>query len=363
MIQIKNSKKIDVIINTFYLLIVLGVVYFAFKYVFKLFLPFIIALIISMLMESTVSTLIIKFGFKRTLSSIICVSIFYLVFSAAVILLSLITFDNITKLIETTPDFFDEIKFSYQRLYNYLSANRSDFFIESLLKLLDNISKTDIVNLLTGSIGSKIVTPISDLLKSIPSFFLTSLTTFVSSFLTSASMPTIKKFIIKLIPQNKRNFAIETKNTLIITIKNYAKSYVIIMFITFCELFILFLIFKIKPSFILAFVIAAVDILPIFGVGTILIPWALISILIGNYTKALVLISIYILITVVRQIIEPKIIGESIGLNPLITIVSIYLGFKLFGIIGLFLLPISATLLFNVYKTNFIKLYKQSKKY
>ena len=125
------------------------------------------------------------------------------------------------------------------------------------------------------------------------------------------------------------------------------RAYGLIMFITFCELFlglsILNLTGIMNNSYvvIIAVAIAIFDILPVAGSGGILIPWAVISLVLGNFSQAIGLIVIYIIISIIRQYIEPKIVGSSLGVHPIVTLAGLYFGLKLFGFLGMFIVPIT----------------------
>jgi predicted PurR-regulated permease PerM len=115
-----------------------------------------------------------------------------------------------------------------------------------------------------------------------------------------------------------------------------------LFFITFAELFIAFLIIRIEYSFVIALLIALIDVLPVLGAGAVLIPWGIISMVFGNYSVGIPILISYAVITVVRQIIEPRIVGKFIGLPPLAALASMYIGLKLMGVIGLFVFPVGA---------------------
>ena len=91
----------------------------------------------------------------------------------------------------------------------------------------------------------------------------------------------------------------------------------------------------------IAIAIAVFDILPVAGSGGILIPWAIISLILGDVPKAIGLLVIYVLISVIRQYIEPKIVGSSLGVHPIVTLAGLYFGLKLFGFLGMFIVPIA----------------------
>ena len=127
------------------------------------------------------------------------------------------------------------------------------------------------------------------------------------------------------------------------TAAKYLRAYVLLLLLTFGELFVGFLILKVPYPLLIALLVALVDILPILGVGTVLLPWAIIEIAITkDIFTGIGLIIVYLIITVVRQITEPKVVAGSLGLHPLITIISMYAGFKLLGILGMIVGPMTA---------------------
>ena len=125
------------------------------------------------------------------------------------------------------------------------------------------------------------------------------------------------------------------------------KSYATIIFVTFCEITIGLNILKLigvyDGGYIVAISIctALLDILPVFGTGTVLIPWAVISFFSGNIGLGIGLLVIYALITVIRQILEPRLVAMNVGLPPIVTLAGMYLGLQIFGVVGLFALPIT----------------------
>ena len=136
------------------------------------------------------------------------------------------------------------------------------------------------------------------------------------------------------------------------------RSYALIMSITFMELFLGLSLFGVEYALLIALCIAVFDILPVLGTGGIMIPWAVITAILGDYPMALKLFGLYIFITIVRNIIEPKIVGSQIGLHPVVTLVSMFAGVQLFGVVGLFGFPIGLSLLMHLNRTGTIKIFK-----
>ena len=121
------------------------------------------------------------------------------------------------------------------------------------------------------------------------------------------------------------------------TMVSYVRAMAILLCLTFVELAIGFAILGLDYALVLAFFISLIDALPILGTGTVLIPWALVSLITGDFFIAIGLAVIYGVVAIVRNLIEPKIIGQQIGLHPLITLASVYVGLKIFGFFGIFM--------------------------
>ena len=137
------------------------------------------------------------------------------------------------------------------------------------------------------------------------------------------------------------------------------RSYALIMSITFVELSVGLGIIGVDYFILVALAIAIFDILPVLGTGGIMIPWAVITAILGDYPMALKLIVLYLIITVVRNIIEPKIVGGQIGLHPVVTLASMFVGVQLLGAVGLFGFPIGLSLLRYLNDTGVIRIFRK----
>ena len=110
--------------------------------------------------------------------------------------------------------------------------------------------------------------------------------------------------------------------------------------ITYIVVLVGFLLLRIKNAPIVALIIALLDVLPIIGVGTVLVPWGIFELATGNHLFSIGLLALFVINTIVRQLCEPKIVGKSLGLHPIATIIMLYAGYALFGIVGILLVPI-----------------------
>ncbi len=134
-------------------------------------------------------------------------------------------------------------------------------------------------------------------------------------------------------------------------LRGYLRAYGLIFLLTFAELLSGFLIINVRYAFLLAVLIALLDLLPVLGSGAVLVPWGVLSVLSGNVRVGAGLLILFGVITLVRQIAEPKIVGGSLGLHPLLTLGAMYVAFRLFGAIGLVLGPCAAIVVRTVVRS------------
>jgi sporulation integral membrane protein YtvI len=184
---------------------------------------------------------------------------------------------------------------------------------------------------------------------------------FISVFYIGCDYDKIVSFInAQFTGKNAQHF-ITVKNQFLSTVRDLFRAYLFLTTITFTELLTGFLILKVKYAILLALIISFIDMLPILGTGTVLVPWSLICLITDDTSKAIGLLVLYGTITVFRQILEPKIVGSSLGLPPLVTLIAMYTGIRLIGFWGLFLFPVLTIIVKTLNDREIIHLYKTPK--
>lgn len=148
--------------------------------------------------------------------------------------------------------------------------------------------------------------------------------------------------ILRLTPESLRDRVPPWGRRLRCIGRQYLRACLLLGLLTFLQMFIGLALLRVPYAFILAFLIALVDFLPLLGTGIILIPWAVVSLLLGEVKLGICLLILYGVSSVVRQILEPKLIGEGLGLHPLLSLVVMYGGLRLFGVWGMILAPLAA---------------------
>lgn len=192
----------------------------------------------------------------------------------------------------------------------------------------------------------------------VPNFFFLILIYFIAVFMFLYELDNIHTRFYSFLRDSSKRKAIYIFRDLRMATFGFLKAQFILSTVTFLICLITLSLLKLKYAAILALVITIVDILPILGTGSFLVPWAVISFIRGNIFLGVSLLVLFLTIAVVRKIIEPKVLGQRIGLNALTTLISIWVGFKVMGILGVFLFPLACIFYQTLVKIQVIKLNK-----
>ena len=357
------EKKRNFIINTVYTVILLALFYLFFKYAFGTLFPFLVAIAAAMILQKPVNFISKKTPIKRGLASVFCVLLGFFTLIAILVLIGVWAgielkgfIDYIIIQLEDIPAFVDKIE-------HYL-ANGLSFLPDSIENTITSFVSDKLSSLLDSSQSSAnagmsidfsaISTPLLSILdtaKAIPTTLVSILVALIACCFMTSDYKTLRQLVLGFFRPETRDKIVRGKNLLIPSLGKMAKAYGKIITITFCEVSLglsvlkLLGIFDSGYIFIIALIIALIDIVPVLGTGTVLIPWALISLFNGNYGMAIGLIIMYVCITVIRQIIEPKLVAAQLGIPAFLMVIAMFMGTKLFGFIGLFLLPITLVML------------------
>ena len=226
----------------------------------------------------------------------------------------------------------------YIQMLDPALVNALGMALESVVSALKNL-----VSLLSGAA----VDLVSTLATGIPNLVFSLLAMIFSTIFVVVDYDRIAAFTRENTPENIKKILKKIRYYLTNTLFVVIRSYVLIMLLTFAELSILFSLFGIEHAVLKATLIAVMDIMPILGTGGVMIPWAVTSLVLGYTTLGLELFLIYGIVTVVRNYVEPKIVGTQLGLHPIITLVSMFIGLRLFGFWGLFGLPVGISFLWK----------------
>ena len=199
---------------------------------------------------------------------------------------------------------------------------------------------------------------LSNIASSLPGFFIRVLLMIISTFFIAIDFEALSSFVKRQFSQKGNEIIDNIREYMVNTLFVVIRSYGLIMLITFIELSIGLSIIGIPNAVLIGFLIAIFDILPVLGTGGIMIPWTIMTFIQRDFKTGIGLLLLYIFVTVMRNILEPKIVGGQLGLHPVITLMSMFVGAKLLGVVGLFGFPIILSLLRHLNHTGVIKIFK-----
>ena len=182
----------------------------------------------------------------------------------------------------------------------------------------------------------------------------------IGLFFISAAFPDIKAFFLRQIPEERRERVRDIKSCVTGALSRWARSELIMCGITFCELSAGLIILRAKNALLIAFLTAIIDMLPVFGAGIVLLPWACVMLIKGEYVFAAGLSALYAVVTVVRGVTEPKIIGRGSGVPPAAMLAAMYFGSRTAGVPGMVLCPIGVIVLHDLNDSGYIRLWRKN---
>lgn len=307
---------------------------------FKMF-PFILSIIVAALSQKPAIFLSKKTGIKKPLCAVILSATIYLSVCVGVGFLIYRLILSSSKIIDFLPQIFSTFS-------NIIT--RTEELISGYLPQEINFSLSDIIQNISQKLTEFLTEVIKNILTAAPSIFISGVVALVASCYISKDFDGLKKFIKSLCGDINYNRFLRIKSILTEGVLKIIKGYVILMAITFVELWIGFIILKIKNAYFWALLIALIDFLPILGTGIVMLPWAVYCVFSGNTALAVGIAAVYIVIVILRNFLEPKIVSQQMGINPLFILFSMYLGLKLFGGAGLIVFPIILMVTVQYYK-------------
>ena len=354
------EKKKIFIINCAYFGILALFAFFILKYCLPMLSPFVAAFLIAYLLRRPIRFLARKTHISQKICAIFVVLVFYGIIFLLLFLLGAKTFSATKPFIMSLPSVYAlHIQPVLLGIFSNIEASVLQMD-PSLLAALEEMWNHFVQSIgqMVSSLSVWMMGLISGFATFLPGLFIKLLLMFISSFFIAADYELIIGFFMRQLNGRSREMFILIKEYIVDTLFVCIRSYALIMSITFVELSIGLSLIGIKNAILIALSIAIFDILPVLGTGGIMIPWAVIEVLQKNYALALGLLIVYIAVTVIRNILEPKIVGSRIGLHPVLTLASMFVGAQLFGVLGLFGFPIVLSLLRHLNENGKIKLYR-----
>ena len=345
-----NMQNVRKFYFVLYIATTLLVVFLLFKLGIFLF-PFVLAFIFSMITQPIARFINKKTHLSAKVSTIISIVAFFLVLFGLMSVVSIKFIEeiyNLSKNLRGSSAQFNELwNKSLDQGFVYIDYLPKEFItqIQSYTGEFINFAARSATTFVNQTIR---------FITSIPTLIIYTSITILSTLLMSLDKNDIVKFLEHQFPISWLNKIYNIKRDILSVFGSYLRAQLILVTICFFELLIalnlfLFLGLNVKYPLIFSIVISLIDALPILGAGAILIPWSIFSFITGDIKLGFALLILYVIVLAVRQLLEPKLISQKIGVHPLVTLVSMYSGFKLLGIIGFLIGPIVMIILKNVF--------------
>ncbi len=358
--QNKTEKRRRFIINFVYFVIILCLAYLFLEYAVVWVMPFIIGLLIALALRPFVAMVSNVTKLSRRISAFLVVLLCYG-------LVGFLLWQLGSYLVQEAKIFFADLPDIYATkiVPSFDMANQgllsftrgfSPEFAEQISQLLTRFlggMQTYLIGLSTNALST-----LAGASAKLPLFLISLVFTILSSLFISMDYDGVLSFIKRQIPEKNKALIVDIRSYLAKTIAGYLKAYMILMCLTFVELSIGFLALRISNPFGIAAITAVADALPVVGTGTVLLPWAIISLFQQRFYLAIGLTLLYLIITVVRHFVEPKVIGDQLGIPPILSLLCIYLGFVWFGVFGAILFPVIMNIIVCLHRADKIHLWK-----
>ena len=326
---------------------VLAVVFFVPK-VLRFFMPFVIGFIISLIVNPIVKFLDKKLRIKRKYG--------LLFLTAAVV--AAVTFGCYavgTVLVVETQGFIAEIPAIYEATKQEISAVTSQ--LQHLLVALPGMQSFDFAalevslkNFITQSFDGLLTAETFSKIGSLADLLVSVIMGILATYFFVVDRDKLMYSIRSHLPKGFYDNVIKVYAEILRSIVGYFKAQFQIMGFIFVIVLIGLLLLDIKRAWLIALGIAFLDLLPVFGTGTILMPWAIIKVFSGDLIAALGMVVIYVIALVVHQMLQPKLVGDAIGLNVFATLVYMYIGYKFYGVLGMMIAVPVGMVLESFYK-------------
>ncbi|MBO5358966.1 MAG: sporulation integral membrane protein YtvI [Clostridia bacterium] len=336
----QQAKK-RFLINFLYIAVIGGAAVILSRFLLLKMFPFLLSVIVATLSQRPAAFLSKKSGIKKPFCAVLLSAGIYIGVGAGLIFLVYRLIISSAGLIDYLPQIFSNLKGAIQNIEGWLSSYFPQDYKLSLSGVLEGFAKS-LTDFLTDAI-KKAVTYL-------PSFLLSSVVALVAACYISKDFEGLSKFAKSLCSEDFYNRFNRIKNILTKSVLKIIKGYLILMLITFVELWLGLSILSVKNAYLWAFFIALIDFLPVLGTGAVMVPWAVYCAVTGSTGLAIGLAVLYIIIVIIRNFCEPKIVSQQMGINPLFILFSMYLGLKLFGGAGLIILPIILIVTIKYYK-------------
>ncbi|MCI6729426.1 MAG: sporulation integral membrane protein YtvI [Clostridiales bacterium] len=311
------------------------------RFVIPLLLPFLVGFVVAWGAEPLVKLLSRDGRLPRTAASGIAIGGLYLMLLTLLYLLGRLILgelDNLARQLPTVVAGLDQAAGRVQRWLYGLIARAPEHLQPELHQSVEQLFSNG-AKLAQGA-ATQVLGLASRILLQLPDTFIFLGTAVLASFLISARLPRLRPWLMKKLPEAWSRRVLPMLQNLRVNLGGWFRAQCRLMGLTFVMLTVGFFLLRVKGAVLLGALIALVDALPMLGTGTVLVPWGVLELLQGRTALGFGLIAMYVMTALTRSVLEPRMVGRQLGLNPLVTLGALYIGYRLWGILGMLLAPV-----------------------
>lgn len=375
----EQNPKVKFLINIAYWAAILAIIFLIIKYLLNKLMPIFLAFVFAAVCRPISDWLSRDYRYKRNeagerirvkrkvhlhknVAGILSVVVLFLAVGSLLALLIIRAADRITDLIATMPSIYEkDVVPAFNKLYERIVLFTNHFdseTVDAIEAALPNVISS--LGSAVTRISGILVGWLTGLASNLPSIFLNTVICLIATVFFAIDFDSIRTFFSNNLPAKTVRMVGKIKDSFLGMIWEFLKSYFIIFCITVTELSIGLLIVGVDHPIGIATLIGIFDAFPIVGSGMIMLPWSIITLLSGETIRGLGLFVVYAVVVIVRQVIEPKIVGKHVGLRPIVTLTCMYAGTRIFGGIGLFALPIAVSIVADLNDNGIIHLFRRN---
>ncbi len=349
----KGSRKtyLKVVMNLGIVLVLILLFIFVVPRVVIYFMPFVIGWIIALIASPLVRFFEKQFKVKRKAgSAFVIISVIALVILAGYLLGMKLT-EEVMDFVGEVPEMWQSTQQDFAEIGHKLE-NFGKHLPEGVQRTFKNITENvdQYFGELMGTLSTPTIEALSRFAKNLPSIIIGIIMSLLSAYFFVADKDYVPNLLSKAVPESILDRWDMVKRGLKRAVGGYFKAQLKIELWMYVLLAVGFWILRVKYAFIIAVGVAFLDLLPFFGTGTVLLPWAAVKFLSGDYTMVIGLLIIWGVGQLARQLIQPKIVGESVGLSPIPTLFLLFIGFKAGGVVGIIIAVPIGIIVLNMYE-------------
>ena len=328
------------------------VIVFAVPRVIVFFMPFVVGFLFSLLVNPIVRFLDKRIKISRKFGSVLMIALAIGIVALLVYGLALALRTGLRDFMDYLPVMFEdaelEVKNAIERLQNLI--NDLPFINGVDLSNLTNDIIGFMGGLLTNEESGDTVSVIGDVVKSIPNLIVSTIIGFLATYFFIADREKLAEKLDKILPASFKEKTLRLYRQTLGAVGGYFKAQFKIMGVVYVVLVVGLIILQVKYAWLIGFGIAILDMLPVFGTGTVLLPWAVIKLFSGNYQVAIGMVALYVLTFLIHQLLQPKMVGDSLGMDPFAALFFMYVGYRVSSVFGMIIAIPIGMLLINLAK-------------